>query len=81
MKVGGLARRVSNNVYACISDDDGRTWRYGKAAANNTGVDSELQMVELSDGSVLLNARSLNGHKCRKIAVSHDGGDDLGTSS
>lgn len=64
-----------NNVYACLSDDGGRTWRLGHTAPNNVGLDSEVQMVELADGSVLLNARSLNGHKCRKVAVSRDGGE------
>ena len=32
-------------------------------------------MVELNDGSVLLNARNQGGPHMRKTAVSHDGGE------
>lgn len=70
-----VGRTRFNNVYACLSDDGGRTWRYGQTASHNAGVGSEVQVVELADGSVLLNARSSHGHKCRKVAISRDGGE------
>ena len=35
---------------------------------------NEVQMVELTDGSVRLNSRQFAGAKVRKTAVSHDGG-------
>jgi sialidase-1 len=63
-------------VYAAISDDGGETWRYGKIAPQNgLGRANEVQMVELADGSILLNARTEGGHRCRKMAVSRDGGE------
>lgn len=69
--------------YAVYSDDHGRTWRYG---ANAPGAIiqvkgkpksqiNEVQMVELSDGSVLLNSRQFAGPKVRRQAISHDGGE------
>jgi sialidase-1 len=63
-------------VYAGISDDKGRTWRYGETAPEGTrGYANEVQFVELSDGSVMLNARNQGGEKLRKIAISRDGGE------
>ncbi len=62
-------------VYAVFSDDKGETWQYGDIAPYNTdGLGNEVQMVELSDGSVMLNARNHNGNKRRKVAISTDGG-------
>ena len=63
------------NVYAAYSDDGGETWQYGEPAPNGAkGQGNEVQMVELSDGSVLLNTRSYRGSGFRKTAVSEDGG-------
>lgn len=63
---------------AVFSDDDGATWAIGQNVPNNlVGQRSqvnEVQMVELEDGSVMLNTRRFAGTKCRKIAISHDGG-------
>ena len=62
-------------VYAAYSDDGGETWKCGEAAPNgDAGNGNEVQMVELSDGSVLLNSRSYLGTKHRKVAVSKDDG-------
>ncbi|MDN5200637.1 exo-alpha-sialidase [Fulvivirgaceae bacterium BMA10] len=62
-------------VYAVFSDDEGASWQYGDTAPDaGQGVGNEVQMVELSDGSVMLNSRSSSGTKHRKIAISHDGG-------
>jgi sialidase-1 len=62
-------------VYAAFSDDRGTTWKIGEPAPNNEkGYGNEVQMVELNDGSVMLNARNQGGNKLRKVAVSRDGG-------
>ncbi len=64
------------SVYAVISDDAGKTWRYGQAAPDGTpGFANEVQFAELADGSILLNARNQGGSKLRKIALSRDGGE------
>ncbi|MCP3917649.1 MAG: exo-alpha-sialidase [bacterium] len=62
-------------VYAAFSDDVGETWSYGDAAPEGSpGHGNEVQMVELVDGSILLNSRSHGGARLRKTAVSTDGG-------
>lgn len=62
-------------TYAAYSDDLGETWAYGEVAfEQDPGYGNEVQMVELSDGSVLLNTRVQGGKKCRKIGISRDGG-------
>jgi sialidase-1 len=62
-------------TYAAYSDDLGETWAYGEVAfEQDPGYGNEVQMVELSDGRVMLNARIQGGHKCRKTGVSTDGG-------
>ncbi len=63
-------------VYAAYSDDGGDSWAWG-AVADDTltaGVGNEVQMVELEDGSLLLNARNYGGTSHRKVARSFDGG-------
>ena len=62
-------------VYAAYSDDRGKTWKYGDVAPAEKGFHgNEVQMVELSDGSVMLNSRGHSGKGFRKVAVSGDGG-------
>ncbi len=53
------------------SDDHGKHWRLGGVAGDHT---NECQVVELSDGSLLLNMRSYHGQNRRAIARSQDGG-------
>jgi sialidase-1 len=63
-------------VYAAISDDLGKTWRYGQTAPEGaSGHANEVQFAELSDGSILLNARNQGGERLRKISISKDGGE------
>ena len=71
------------NNYAVFSDDRGATWKCGEnvpnaLVANAKGVKksqlNEVQVAELTDGSVLLNSRQFAGAKVRKKAISHDGG-------
>ena len=69
--------------YAVFSDDAGKTWSYGADVPGALVPDgkggersqiNEVQMVELSDGSVRLNSRQFAGAKVRRTAVSRDGG-------
>lgn len=72
------------NVYAVYSDDGGKNWRIGHNAPGATAPNAkgqmvsrvnEVQMAELSDGSVMLNTRDEHRTSdCRKAAVSRDGG-------
>lgn len=56
----------------CIySDDHGRTWKRGEPTGAKV---NECQVVELKDGSLLLNMRSNHGLNRRAIARSSDGG-------
>ncbi len=70
-------------VSAAFSDDKGATWQLGSPAPgalvpNGKGGQisllNEVQMVELNDGSVMLNSRKWGGKALRKIATSKDGG-------
>ncbi len=54
------------------SDDQGATWRLG--GETPTG-NNECQIVELHDGSLLLNMRNYSGANRRSVARSNDGGD------
>jgi len=71
------------NNFSVFSDDRGTTWQYGENVPGAFVPDeklghrsqiNEVQMVELSDGSVRLNSRQFAGAKVRKTAVSKDGG-------
>ena len=53
------------------SDDHGKTWQAG--TPTGTGMD-ENKVVELSDGSLMLNSRASDGSGFRKVAHSTDGG-------
>lgn len=64
-------------VYAAYSDDGGESWAMGEVPEEDgKGHANEVQFVELSDGSVMLNARSQGkgNTKHRKTAISNDGG-------
>ena len=69
--------------YAVFSDDAGKTWTYGNDVPGAFVPDgkggersqiNEVQMVELNDGSVLLDSRQFAGAKVRRSSVSRDGG-------
>jgi sialidase-1 len=71
------------NNYAVFSDNRGATWDFGEnvpdalVPVEKLGTRSqinEVQMVELSDGSVRLSSRQFAGNKVRKTSVSKDGG-------
>jgi sialidase-1 len=64
-------------VYMVYSDDGGITWLKGELAPykkKQRGWANEVQVVELSDGTLMLNARSETGNRKRKLAMSDDGG-------
>lgn len=67
------------NNYAAYSDDAGTTWSCGAnvpgAMLDGRSQINEVQMVELSDGSILLNSRQFAGAKVRRTSVSADGGE------
>lgn len=67
---------ADGKVYAVFSDDHGETWKYGEVAPGNPpGSANEVQMAELLNGSIMLNARNQHGPKMRKTAISRDGGE------
>lgn len=58
--------------HVIYSDDHGKTWQLGGTAGPQT---NECEVVELSDGRLLLIMRNYNPqHRCRAIAESGDGG-------
>ncbi|HEY3443865.1 MAG TPA: sialidase family protein [Paludibaculum sp.] len=64
---------VTNAYYShvIVSDDGGRTWKLGGSAGDKT---NESAVVELRDGSLLLNMRSYNQQNRRALATSRDRG-------
>ncbi|MEZ5400968.1 MAG: sialidase family protein [Bryobacteraceae bacterium] len=64
----GSQARHSHVIY---SDDRGTTWRMGGSAQPET---NECAVVELNDGSLMLNMRSYAGRNRRAVAISRDGG-------
>jgi sialidase-1 len=73
------------NNYVIYSDDQGATWTWGnnvpgvmlpdKNGAMRSQV-NEAQVVELSDGRLLLNSRQYFGAALRKVSISPDGGEN-----
>src|SRR5262245_44415407 len=57
------------------SDDHGQTWKLG--GATDFGM-NECAVVELADGTLMLNSRSYRGKACRGISLSKDGGAKIG---
>ncbi len=54
-----------------FSDDHGRSWTLGGSLEAKT---NECQLIERTDGTVLLNMRSYHGQNRRAVATSSDGG-------
>ena len=62
-------------VYGVYSDDGGYKWQYGDVAPAKAGEHAnETQLAELSNGQIVLNARSFQGDCLRKSAFSDNGG-------
>ncbi len=63
-------------VYTVYSDNQGKSWKYGEVAPEGSkGMANEVQMIELRNGNLMLNARSMEGNGYRKIAYSEDDGE------
>ncbi|MBN2594031.1 MAG: exo-alpha-sialidase [Sedimentisphaerales bacterium] len=65
-----------NNKYGygshvIYSDDHGGTWQISETITPGC---NESQVVELPDGSLMMNMRSYNGIQCRAVSISKDGG-------
>jgi sialidase-1 len=67
-KVAGTKVRQSHVIY---SDEHGATWKHGGVVGPNC---NECQVVELSDGRLMLNMRSYQANHRRLVATSKDGG-------
>lgn len=67
-----VGKTTSDHSFLGISDDHGQTWRMGGLVAPGT---NECQVVELADGSLMMNMRSYRGKNCRLMAISRDGGE------
>lgn len=67
-KVKGNKARQAHVIY---SDDKGTTWRLGGVVGPNC---NESQVVERSDGSLLLNMRTYQANNLRLVSTSTDGG-------
>ncbi len=60
--------------YTFFSDDNGTTWEMGGLAGSSGQELDECQLVELTDGTIMLNARNESEYK-RAIATSTDEGE------
>lgn len=67
-KVVGNKARQSHVIF---SDDRGETWKVSDPIGPNC---NESQVVELTDGTLLLNMRSYQANNRRRVALSKDGG-------
>src|SRR6476620_4325581 len=57
--------------HVIFSDDHGQTWKAG--GSTDFGM-NECAVVELADGTLMLNSRSYRGKACRGVSLSKDGG-------
>jgi sialidase-1 len=64
--------REAYGNHIIYSDDHGKSWRLGGIVP--AGKIDEPQVVELGDGSIMMNMRSHRGRGCRAVSVSKDGG-------
>jgi sialidase-1 len=64
--------------HVIYSDDHGQTWKLG--GATDYGM-NECAVVELADGSLMLNSRSYRGKACRGVSISRDGGQTWGPTT
>lgn len=57
--------------HVIYSDDHGQSWKLG---GSTDFAMNECAVVELSDGTLMLNSRSYRGKSCRGVSLSKDGG-------
>ncbi len=69
-------KRLDSRSRVLFSDDHGRSWRLGDPVSYR--LSNESQVVELGDGTLMLNSRIQKSHPdhpgCRTLAISRDGG-------
>jgi len=76
-RVGGAKPEDKGNwdqagrSHIIFSDDHGQTWKLGGATDFSM---NECAVVELTDGTLMLNSRSYRGKACRGVSLSKDGG-------
>jgi sialidase-1 len=58
--------------HTLISDDNGVTWQIGSSEFGAPYLSNECQAVELGNGTLLINARTVSTHRIQ--VMSHDGG-------
>jgi len=66
------AWQQAGRSHVIYSDDHGQTWKLG--GSTDFGM-NECAVVELTDGTLMLNSRSYRGKACRGISLSKDGGE------
>lgn len=62
----------ASHGHTIISDDHGETWQIGSDDFGAPYLSNECQAVQLRNGSVLINARTVSTHRIQ--VMSHDGG-------
>ena len=62
-----VAETKMRRSHVIYSDDGGRSWKIGGVVGDHT---NECQVVELRDGSLLINMRSYHGKNRRAVAIS-----------
>lgn len=67
-----LNKHFNYGSHVLFSDDHGKTWNRSKPIKPGC---NESQVVELSDGSLVMNMRSYNNKYCRAVALSTNGGE------
>lgn len=68
----GSHTQFSTQPLVIYSDDHGKTWKVSEPVA---GSANESQVVELVDGTLMLNARRKDGPPYRYVALSRNGGE------
>ncbi len=67
-----VAGTKTRQAHVILSDDGGKSWRLGGVVGPKC---NESQVVELADGSLMLNMRSYRRTNRRLVAISKDGGE------
>jgi sialidase-1 len=70
-----VAGSKARQAHIIFSDDAGKTWKLGGVVGPHC---NESQIVELTDGRLMLNIRSYRGNNRRLVAISKDGGETFG---